>query len=62
MSQVSSDTASFSTLSLSDLVEARDLYHFHLMSKKNVVATAVLLKYGFGPVRTAVSGRRNGAW
>jgi len=41
MSQVSSDTASFSTLSLSDLVEARDLYHFHLMSKKNVVGTAV---------------------
>lgn len=31
----------FSTLSLKDLIEARDLYHFHLMSKANVVGTAV---------------------
>ena len=30
----------FSTLSLKDLIEARDLYHFHLMSKANVVGTA----------------------
>src|SRR5689334_24222044 len=35
------DTASFSSLSLKDLIEARDLYHFHLMSKPNVVGTAV---------------------
>ena len=28
----------FSTLSLKDLIEARDLYHFHLMSKANVSA------------------------
>ena len=31
----------FSALSLKDLIEARDLYHFHLMSKPNVVGTAV---------------------
>jgi hypothetical protein len=31
----------FPTLSLKDLIEARDLYHFHLMSKANVVGTAV---------------------
>jgi hypothetical protein len=31
----------FSALSLKDLIEARDLYHFHLMSKANVVGTAV---------------------
>jgi len=31
----------FSSLSLKDLIEARDLYHFHLMSKANVVGTAV---------------------
>ncbi|MGM9479567.1 S1/P1 Nuclease [Roseateles sp. NT4] len=34
-------THAFSVLSLRDLVEARDLYHFHLMSKANVVGTAV---------------------
>ena len=31
----------FSTLSLRDLLEARDLYHFHLMNKANVVGTAI---------------------
>ncbi len=31
----------FSSLSLKDLLEARDLYHFHLMNKANVVGTAV---------------------
>lgn len=31
----------FSALSIKDLIEARDLYHFHLMSKDNVVGTAV---------------------
>ncbi|HET6982683.1 MAG TPA: hypothetical protein VFI53_11120, partial [Myxococcaceae bacterium] len=35
----SSDT--FSSLSIKDLVEARDLFHYHLMNKKNVVATAI---------------------
>jgi hypothetical protein len=35
------DNYDFSTLSLNDLIEARDLYHFHLMSKPNVVGTAV---------------------
>lgn len=37
----SESTYAFSALSLKDLVEARDLYHFHLMSKANVVGTAV---------------------
>ena len=31
----------FSSLSIRDLLYARDLYHLHLMNKKNVVATAV---------------------
>ncbi len=31
----------FDSLSISDLLEARDLYHLHLMNKENVVATAV---------------------
>ena len=31
----------FNHLSLKDLLEARDLYHVHLLHKKNVVATAV---------------------
>lgn len=31
----------FNDLSVSDLIEARDLFHVHLMNKKNVVATAV---------------------
>lgn len=31
----------FSSLSLRDLLHARNLYHLHLMNKKNVVATAV---------------------
>src|SRR5215831_8876555 len=31
----------FSELSIRDLLEARDLYHFHLMSKANVVGTAI---------------------
>lgn len=35
------DDFDFSSLSLKDLIEARDLYHFHLMSKVNVVGTAV---------------------
>jgi hypothetical protein len=35
------DEVDFSSLSLKDLIEARDLYHFHLMSKANVVGTAI---------------------
>src|SRR5258708_2226684 len=31
----------FSRLSLSDLLEARDTYHYHLLSKVNGVGTAV---------------------
>ena len=31
----------FNSLSLTDLIEARDLFHFHLMNKRNVIATAV---------------------
>src|SRR5689334_16648787 len=34
-------TFDFSALSLKDLIEARDLYHVHLMHRKNVIATAV---------------------
>jgi len=41
MGKATGDDFDFSTLSLKDLVEARDLYHFHLMSKANVVGTAV---------------------
>ena len=39
------DDFDFSSLSLKDLIEARDLYHFHLMSKANVVGTAVGLYF-----------------
>src|SRR5437764_14315712 len=31
----------FASLSLRDLLEARDTYHYHLLSKANVVGTAV---------------------
>ncbi|AMN40936.1 hypothetical protein [Rhodoplanes sp. Z2-YC6860] len=31
----------FASLSLKDLIEARDLFHYHLLNKKNVVATAL---------------------
>ena len=41
MSEEKHDDFEFSSLSLKDLIEARDLYHFHLMSKANVVGTAV---------------------
>jgi hypothetical protein len=34
-------TYDYAALSISDLLEARDLYHLHLMNKKNVVATAI---------------------
>ena len=35
------ETYNFANLSLKDLLEARDLYHFHLLSKADVVGTAV---------------------
>lgn len=35
------ENSKFSTLSLSDLLEARDQFHIHLMHKANVVGTAV---------------------
>ena len=41
MTDLASDQYDFAALSLRDLVEARDLYHFHLMNKANVVGTAV---------------------
>ena len=34
-------TYNFASLSLRDLLEARDTYHYHLLSKANVVGTAV---------------------
>jgi hypothetical protein len=40
-SQLLSPVFNFNDLSVSDLIEARDLFHVHLMNKKNVVATAV---------------------
>ena len=36
-----SPTIDFSTLSLLDLVRARDQFHPHLMHKANVVGTAI---------------------
>src|SRR5262245_41513070 len=41
MSPITRNDQTFSSLSLKDLVEARDLYHFHLMNKPNVIGTAV---------------------
>lgn len=34
-------SSNFASLSLKDLIEARDLFHYHLLNKKNVVATAL---------------------
>ena len=34
-------STTFASLSLRDLIEARDLFHYHLINKKNVVATAL---------------------
>jgi len=31
----------FNNLSIKDLVEARDLFHLHLLNKRNVIATAI---------------------
>src|SRR5947208_14466407 len=34
-------SSGFASLSLKDLIEARDLFHYHRMGKKNVVGTAL---------------------
>ena len=41
MSSLFNASANFPSLSLKDVIYARDLFHYHLMCKKNVVATAV---------------------
>lgn len=41
MSSPLSTEKNFQSLSLADLLRARDLYHYHLMNKANVVGTAV---------------------
>lgn len=41
MKKVLATDANFRALSLKDLLEARDLYHYHLMNKPNVVGTAI---------------------
>ncbi len=41
MKDLFNSTVGFSALSIKDLLEARDQYHYHLMNKKNVVATAI---------------------
>jgi len=41
MSDILDPGKDFNSLSLRDLLEARDLYHLHLMDKQHVVATAV---------------------
>jgi hypothetical protein len=41
MADYLSSERDFSTLSLTDLLQARELFHFHLIHKKNVVGTAV---------------------
>src|SRR5215467_5753473 len=48
----------FTSLSLRDLVDARDLFHVHLMKKKNVVATAVGLYLVEKESRERVEPRR----
>ncbi|PZM08058.1 hypothetical protein [Rhizobium tubonense] len=41
MDSLFKSSSTFASLSLKDLLDARDLFHYHLMNKKNVVATAV---------------------
>ena len=41
MPQFANETRRYASLSLKDLVEARDLFHYHLLAKQNVVATAL---------------------
>jgi hypothetical protein len=58
MSQINVKEEGFSSLSLKDLVEARDLYHFHLMNKANVIGTAVGLYLIRNKESWPKSGRR----
>lgn len=39
--ETDSRSRKFNSLSLRDLIEARDLYHVHLINKRNVIATAI---------------------
>jgi hypothetical protein len=41
MDMLFKSSSNFASLSLNDLIHARDLFHYHLMNKKNVVATAL---------------------
>ena len=41
MDSLFKSSSNFNSLSLKDLIDARDLFHYHLMNKKNVVATAL---------------------
>jgi hypothetical protein len=41
MNTLFKSSSSYASLSLKDLLETRELFHYHLLSKKNVVATAV---------------------
>jgi hypothetical protein len=41
MDMLFKSSSNFSSLSLKDLIQARDLFHYHLMNKKNVVGTAL---------------------
>src|SRR6478672_7728172 len=41
MPQIIQNQFDFSQLSLKDLIEARDLFHVHLMNRRNVIATAL---------------------
>ncbi len=41
MDSIFDSTSNFASLSLKDLMEARQLFHYHLINKKNVVATAL---------------------
>src|SRR5262245_28499825 len=41
MRNILGSEANFRALSVKDLLEARDLYHYHLMNKPNVVGTAI---------------------
>src|SRR5690349_17212365 len=41
MPTILNTTSNFSSLSVKDLLMARDLYHYHLINKANVVGTAI---------------------
>jgi len=41
MDSLFKSSSNFNSLALKDLIDARDLFHYHLMNKRNVVATAL---------------------